>query len=162
MRNEWSVVGLSVVLMAGCASSPAEAPAAAVPKVTGSMRMEAETREGERFSRVTVDQLATRIASKQPLTILDVGERARFAQAHVPGARWASLARPASAGLPEDRTEPIVFYADDELEAAHAAEVVAAMGYPQVSVLMGGIEGWQTAGRDTERSSEPQPASEDE
>jgi rhodanese-related sulfurtransferase len=88
------------------------------------------------------------------LTIVDVNAAARWADAHVPGARHLDPLAFAEADLPSDKDAPLVFYCSNLLcrKAPNAARRAERMGYRHVLVLSSGIAGWLDAGLPTQSS----------
>lgn len=84
----------------------------------------------------------------QELALLDVREEDPFAQAHPLFAANLSLSRlelESFARVPR-RTTPITVYDDGEGLAAVAAQRLLALGYSDVALLDGGLNGWREAG----------------
>lgn len=80
-------------------------------------------------------------------SVIDVNAPARWAAAHVPGARNLDPAHFAEGDLPADRDTPLVFYCSNPLctRAPRAARRARAMGYGNVRVMSAGIQGWLDA-----------------
>lgn len=81
---------------------------------------------------------------QQRAVVLDVNSRARWADAHVPGARHLDPVHFGQAQLPADKHTPLVFYCSNFLcaKAPTAARRAKAMGYAHVQVMSAGIHGW--------------------
>ena len=85
------------------------------------------------------------------LTVFDMNARARWEQAHVPGARHLPLDF-GRADLPADASTPLVFYCSNLMcrKAPDAARRARQMGFADVKVMSAGISGWTGAGLPTE------------
>ena len=70
----------------------------------------------------------------------------------MPGATWVHYDSVTAEMLPTDHTASLVFYcANESCTASHtAAEAAVALGYSDVSVMGGGIQGWLAAGKPVE------------
>jgi rhodanese-related sulfurtransferase len=83
--------------------------------------------------------------------ILDVGTSLDFETMHVAGAKWISRGW-IDIKLPElfpDRNQPIVLTCPDGRQSTLAARTLTEIGYTDVSVLDGGVQGWLAAGLPT-------------
>jgi rhodanese-related sulfurtransferase len=83
--------------------------------------------------------------------ILDVGTSLDFETMHVVGAKWISRGW-IDIKLPElfpDRNQPIVLTCPDGRQSTLAARTLTEIGYTDVSVLDGGVQGWLAAGLPT-------------
>ena len=80
-------------------------------------------------------------------SVIDVNAPARWAQAHVPGARNLDPERFAAGDLPPDRATTLVFYCSNPLcrKAPNAARRARRMGYRDARVMSAGINGWLAA-----------------
>ena len=78
------------------------------------------------------------------VAVFDVNARARWAAAHVPGARHLDPENFAGTELPAERDRPLVFYCSNYLcrKAPTAARRAKAMGHADVRVMSAGIQGW--------------------
>ncbi len=137
-----SLVSLAVSLsLAGCAgnSSPAAAPqttAAAEPPV------------------VSIDELEKRLADNPSDTfVFDANSEESYKEGHVPHAKWLAFDQVTEARLPKDKNAYLVFYCYNPLcGASHqAAETAVQLGYRNVHIYRGGIQGWRAAQKRTER-----------
>ncbi len=102
--------------------------------------------------KVTPEELNALLQGDTPFALLDVREAGEYNSTHIPGACW----------LPRRRLEfqlldsvpyagvPVVVCDDDGRRASLAADTVERMGYANVSVLEGGINGWVNQGFGTE------------
>lgn len=96
----------------------------------------------------TPAHVRTALLERREIALLDVREEDPFAQGHP---LWA-------ANLPSGRLEieawtriprrdtPVIVYDDGEGLAEPAARTLQALGYTQVSLLAGGLQGWRAAG----------------
>ena len=62
------------------------------------------------FGELTLDQVEQAIAKKEAITIIDNNSRDRWAQGHVPGAKWMESSGIKAAELPADKGAKLVFY----------------------------------------------------
>jgi molybdopterin/thiamine biosynthesis adenylyltransferase/rhodanese-related sulfurtransferase len=84
--------------------------------------------------------------------LLDVREPSERDVVHIPGSLHIPLGRLgqlASLVLP-DPSRPVVAYCAVGVRSLAAAQTLAAMGYPDVASMAGGIEAWQREGRDAQ------------
>lgn len=97
---------------------------------------------------VAPDEVRRRLRSGEEIALLDMREEGAFAQAHPLFAVNLPLGRIEEriAGLVPRRTAPIVIYADGEGRVDRALSVFASLGYANVAVLEGGLEGWRQSG----------------
>ena len=143
MKTSSLLVGLVAALSLGVGCSHAATPATAsttAPTVASST--EAELRP------VTVTELAGFIERNEVAVIDNNGEQ-RYAQGHIPGARWVGHDQVTAAVLPADRAARVVFYCHSEqCTACHtAARQAITLGYTNVYILPAGIVGWTAAGK---------------
>src|SRR5690348_526229 len=88
------VVGLAVL---GCVQNPS---ASAAPN---------------ELKRLTVDQVAARIAAKDGKTfVYDDNSKDSWVAGHVPGARWLDDEHVTAADLPADKAATLIFYCHNE------------------------------------------------
>jgi hypothetical protein len=68
------------------------------------------------LKRLTVDEVATRIAAKDGKTfVFDNNPKERFDEGHVPGAHWVQYDAVTAADLPTDKGATLIFYCASEL-----------------------------------------------
>lgn len=106
-----------------------------------------------RFAIISVDAVAQRVeAHDARLAVFDANSRETYDEHHVPGATWVRYDAVTAEVLPTDHTASLVFYcANESCTASHnAAEAAVALGYSDVSVMGGGIQGWLAAGKPVE------------
>jgi len=105
-----------------------------------------------RVRETSTADLASRLASPHPPTLLCVDPSDRFAAGHVPGARWAPRGwlELRIAEVASDRDAPVVVTDEDGHDAVLAAATLMEMGYRDVTALAGGTEAWRTEGRPLE------------
>ncbi len=100
------------------------------------------------FATTRPQQVRQALLDQQEIALLDVREEAPFAEGHplfaanLPAGRieldaWTRIPR---------RTTPIVVYDHGEGLAEPAARTLRALGYTDVSLLEGGLQGWKEAG----------------
>lgn len=85
------------------------------PEPTGETHAEAKKEE---FGKLTLDEVEARIADaragKMKLAIFDNNAQERFAQSHVPTARWLDAHAVKATDLPADKDTTLVFYCWNE------------------------------------------------
>jgi rhodanese-related sulfurtransferase len=119
------------------ASSP---PAAAMSQVT----------------QVSPDALLEMQAQKDAsLFLLDVRKPEEFSAGHIPGAVNIPYDQVAARLGEIPKGDEVVLYCHSGRRAGLAAEVLAANGYTKLAHLEGDMQGWQSAGRPVESSTEP-------
>lgn len=103
---------------------------------------------GGKPGRIAADVVRARLKAGDELAFLDVREENQFSHAQPLFAVNLSLSR-----LERDverlvprRTVPVVLFDDGEGLAARAAGLLAALGYHQLAVVEGGLDGWRDAG----------------
>jgi rhodanese-related sulfurtransferase len=144
-------VALSLV---ACGGSSSASSSSSTASASGSESTEA----APRFAIVTVDQVASRVeAHDARLAVFDANNQETFAEHHVPGAHWVDYHTVSAAELPADHATSLVFYCANEQCSAshHAADAAIDLGYSDVSVMGGGIQGWIEAGKPVETSPAP-------
>jgi len=98
-------------------------------------------------------ELAKRMKSKQPPTVVDVRSGLEFRHGHIPGAihapTWKILFRVAQ--LPSDRGAELVVTCEHGPRAQLAKAVLNMFGYSKVDLLDGHMSGWRQAGRSLEK-----------
>jgi rhodanese-related sulfurtransferase len=92
---------------------------------------------------ISARDLSDLLPSRRVL-IVDVNAPARWAAAHVPGARNLDPVQFNSSDLPAELDRPLVFYCSNFMcrKAPLAARRAKAMGYTDVRVMSAGIQGW--------------------
>lgn len=66
--------------------------------------------------KLSVDDVAARIAAQDGKTFLyDNNSKERYAEGHLPGARWVAYDNVTSADLPSDKGATLIFYCASEL-----------------------------------------------
>lgn len=67
------------------------------------------------LNRLTVDQVATRLAAKDGKTfIYDNNSKESWTAGHVPGAKWLDDEKVTAADLPADKGATLIFYCHNE------------------------------------------------
>ncbi len=93
-------------------------------------------------------ELAKRIKSKQPPTIVDVRSGFEFSNGHIAGAihapAWKILLRLAK--IPADRNAELVVTCEHGPRAQLAKGLLGILGYRNVVLLDGHMAGWRQAG----------------
>ena len=105
-----------------------------------------------RVRETSTADLASRLASPHPPTVLYVDPSDRFAAGHVAGARWAPRGwlELRIAEVASDRDAPVVVTDEDGHDAVLAAATLMEMGYRDVTALAGGTGAWRKEGRPLE------------
>jgi rhodanese-related sulfurtransferase len=114
--------------------------------VTASVQIYPSNRSAIRS--ITAEEVREALMARREIALLDVREEALHAEGHPLFAANLSLSRieiDAHTRLPR-RTVPIVLFDAGEGYAGIAAARLAAMGYSNVSVFDGGLDGWRNAG----------------
>ena len=96
---------------------------------------------------------STYIREASEATIIFVGTSQQFAEAHVPGSRWAPRGwlEAQIADVAPDRSASVVVTCADGVTSTFAGAALADEGYADVGVLEGGMRSWQDAGYATEK-----------
>jgi rhodanese-related sulfurtransferase len=97
--------------------------------------------------RISCDELH-RLLSGNCVEVIDVNEPARWASAHVPGARCLDPSAFTGNQLPPDKGRLLVFYCSNPMcrKAPLAARRASAMGHSDVRVMSAGMQGWLRSG----------------
>jgi rhodanese-related sulfurtransferase len=100
------------------------------------------------FASTTFQEVRHALLNQQEIALLDVREEDVYAQAHPLFAANLPLGRVgADAGWRIPRLDtPIVVYDNGEALASNAALALQQLGYSQVTLLAGGLQGWLQAG----------------
>jgi rhodanese-related sulfurtransferase len=149
-------LALSLATIVGCGSSSSSTTTASESHTESSGSQTAEA--APRFAMVTVDQVATRVESHDAhLAVFDANSRETFDEHHVPGAHWVDYHTLTASELPADHATSLVFYCANEQCSAshHAADAAVDLGFTDVSVMGGGIQGWIAAGKPVEAGAAP-------
>jgi rhodanese-related sulfurtransferase len=77
--------------------------------------------------------------------LIDLRDPAEAARAHIPAAVSVPSAMIGSAAFPADKGAPIILYDASGVDV-EAFKAVRKMGYKNLSVLLGGLSAWQSAG----------------
>jgi rhodanese-related sulfurtransferase len=82
----------------------------------------------------------------QPVVLLDVRPLEAYRKGHVPGAR--SLPRAELDARAHEMSEgtPLILYADSMFEARRAHDVLRGLGFRNLRILEGGLDGWVRRG----------------
>jgi hydroxyacylglutathione hydrolase len=94
---------------------------------------------------LTVQDLRRRIASKQPLTIVDVRRESEWREGHIEGSRHIYLGHLAKQAHTLPRHDPVVVICKTGTRASFGASVLLRVGFPRVSNCLGGIDAWTNA-----------------
>ncbi len=92
---------------------------------------------------LSVAQLADRlVAGQNDLLVVDVRDADAYATYHIPGALNVPMASLSPDFAP--RNERLLFYSDNELEAAQAWLLLRSLGYANSYLLRGGLDAWKS------------------
>ena len=101
------------------------------------------------FPSVTARQVRAELLTRREIALLDVREEDQFARSHPLWAANLSLNRlelDAWGRIPRRDTPIVVYGGADGAEARRATLRLRELGYTDVSLLAGGLEGWKAAG----------------
>jgi rhodanese-related sulfurtransferase len=98
----------------------------------------------EQLSRLSVDDLAERIASVKDLVLVDVRNPGEVALGSVPGARSVSLPSLLHGLKDLDPAAPTVVFCAGGYRSAIASSLLRSHGFADVSDLLGGYTAWST------------------
>jgi rhodanese-related sulfurtransferase len=146
MRNIFSILTLvSIASVAACAGEqkPAEAPATTNATVAH-----------DAMPMITAGDLEARMKAQPTETfVFDANNTETFQAGHIPTAKWLSYDAVTADKLPAKKDAFIVFYCKNEqCGASHqAAETAMKLGYTNVKVFKGGIDGWKSASKTVEK-----------
>lgn len=117
----------------------------------------ASAEAAEQFKRMSIDELTTKMdeakAGKLTLHIYDNNNKDRFAEGHIPGAKWVQFDAVKEGDLPSNKDATLVFYcASEQCMACHTgAKSAVALGFKNVYILPAGIKGWEKAQKPVEK-----------
>jgi adenylyltransferase/sulfurtransferase len=103
----------------------------------------------QQVPEITSAELSHRLANGNGVTIVDVRERDEFVQGHIPGAVFIPrgyLELQIEQHEP-DRSRALVVYCAGGVRSILAARNLQEMGYSDVTSLIGGFNGWKSAGQ---------------
>jgi rhodanese-related sulfurtransferase len=105
----------------------------------------------EPFAFVALDDLSKWIDAGKA-KVYDANNDEVYAAGHIPGAVHVDHAKLDASVLPTDKANNLVFYCyNEQCGASHKAAAQAVdLGYKNVFVYKGGIEGWKKAGKPVE------------
>lgn len=101
--------------------------------------------------RLAPADLRRRLEAGEPLQLVDVREEAEFAGGRLADARLLPLAQLGRRAAELDRARPVVLVCRSGRRSEQARESLAALGFPQVACLDGGLMAWDAAGLPVER-----------
>jgi len=103
-------------------------------------------------TNISADDLKQAIDNRQRVIVLDVRERAEYAEGHIPGARNIPVDELSARAIRElPRSNLVVAYCtctEDGLSKV-ARQILIERGFPRVLILRGGLASWQQAGLPT-------------
>jgi glyoxylase-like metal-dependent hydrolase (beta-lactamase superfamily II)/rhodanese-related sulfurtransferase len=93
---------------------------------------------------INADELKKKLEGRQPLILLDMGDRERYGRMHIPGSAYAIWSEEARKNimprLPRD--VPVVLVSDDERHAREMASMMRNLGL-DATYLQGGLNSWK-------------------
>jgi rhodanese-related sulfurtransferase len=95
---------------------------------------------------LSVEEFDELIENHEDLVILDLRDRADFAQGHIPGAHHVPAQQVTRAAVAAYAQRSVVLYAEDDERSAAVAETLRGWGWDKVYALAGGINAWRAAG----------------
>jgi rhodanese-related sulfurtransferase len=96
---------------------------------------------------------AVRLINRERAVLIDVGEPAEFAAAHVKGARNVPLGSvEGSRDLPSNKALPLLLLCPSGARARRAAGLLRKAGFAQALAVAGGTGAWREAGLPIEKS----------
>jgi rhodanese-related sulfurtransferase len=98
-----------------------------------------------RIREVTVDQVKSKLDSKERFHLVDVREESEWAKDHLPKAIFLGkgiIERDIEEKIPETGAE-IILYCGGGYRSALAADNLQKMGYTNVYSMDGGVRGWR-------------------
>ncbi len=110
--------------------------------------------ETDAFGKMTLQQVDGKLHDKN-FYVFDNNTPDRYAEGHVPGAKWVDPSALAATDLPADKSATLVFYcANTHCGACHqGARAAIKLGYKNVFIMPEGIAGWEKAKLPTEKKS---------
>ena len=97
--------------------------------------------------RIAIDYMSIQSYDCQYMThIIDVREYPEFAGGAMPGARLTPLGTLSNAAANWDREDKYLLVCRSGQRAGQAQQILAGMGFQNLEILAGGIEGWTAAG----------------
>jgi rhodanese-related sulfurtransferase len=110
-------------------------------------------KKGAAAAQISVTD-AVLLMNREKAVLIDVSDKAEFAQQHAKGAKNAPLEQLAqSTVLPKNKTVPIVVLGSTMAAARRAVKQLQTMGYNKVHLLSGGFEAWRDAQLPIEKQS---------
>jgi rhodanese-related sulfurtransferase len=101
------------------------------------------------FPQATAQQVRAELMARREIALIDVREEDEFARAHPLWAANLSLSRlelDAWGRIPRLDTPIVVYGSADGADARRAARGLHELGYTDVSLLAGGLDGWRASG----------------
>lgn len=139
----------ALIALVGCGSSTQATTETASTETT------AGAEETHAFALKSVDEVAAQLETNAAsVVVFDVNSAESYAEHHVPGARHAAydgVTAETLTGVDPAAHEVVFYCANESCHASHtAAEAAVALGYQNVTVMSGGIQGWVAAGKPVE------------
>lgn len=149
--NKNLVLVSALIALVGCGGSSESTATASTETTTATSGDEARPA----FALKTVDEVAATLETNAAsVVVFDVNSDESYAEHHVPGARHAAydgVTAETLAGVDPAAHEVVFYCANESCHASHtAAEAAVALGYQNVTVMSGGIQGWVAAGKPVE------------
>jgi rhodanese-related sulfurtransferase len=148
---------MSVVFVMGALSAAACANNTPASNTESTAAQTTQGNVGAATSKVpliTLQELDERMQQKPNETfVFDANSKEHFADGHMPRAKHLAYDEVKAEALPADKNAFLVFYCwNEQCSASHrAAEAAMNLGYTNVRVYGGGIQGWKAAGKTVEK-----------
>lgn len=103
--------------------------------------------------QLKLDDFLTTRESDESLIIIDVRDAEKFDEGHIPGAMniHKTVITDEITSVVGDRSARIVCHCGGGESGPRSAEALAAMGYENVSYLVGGFRGYEASGEEIEK-----------
>jgi hydroxyacylglutathione hydrolase len=113
--------------------------------------------ESKRISQMPVDELYHRHAENEPLQIVDVRRPGEYAAGHVPGAINLTLSNLEKDFLKLMPNEPTAVICASGYRSSAATSILESHGFTEVYNIVGGTNGWVSAGYPLEQPKDGSP-----
>jgi rhodanese-related sulfurtransferase len=113
--------------------------------------------ESKRISQMPVDELYHRRAENEPLQIVDVRRPGEYAAGHVPGAINLTLSHLENDSVKLAPDQPTAVICASGYRSSAATSILERHGFTEVYNIVGGTNGWASAGFPIEKPSDGSP-----
>jgi rhodanese-related sulfurtransferase len=152
--NDAKIKSLARMMLAALPVLAACGGAAVATPPPGTENSAAHAAYASSVPKISLSELEQRLQSKPAETfVFDANGAEEYAAGHIPKAKHVSYDQVKPEALPSDKAAFVVFYCwNEQCGASHqAAEAAMKLGYNNVHVYGGGIEGWKKAGKNLEK-----------